>query len=353
MSRAAAAVLLLFFISSCATTNPNRVSMVDIVKSEQDLRSDAIDIRGDESKPENTWPKEYTVKEGDNLWQISRMFYSRGIGWTGIAEVNGIKEPFIIRPGRKLVIPEFRVIEHQTGTRVDIKKPFEYRVIPNKAWGVGEKLVFAVRYFNVTAGFGTLEVKNLETMNNRPVYHLEITARTAPFFEIFFRVKDVITSWMDAYGLFYWKYSKKLEEGNYRNYTDITFDHENAVAIKNNGDKCEITRFCQDIVSEFYYFRSVYKGEEEIFIDVASDECKTYKVKVKKVRDEKVSIDAGEFDCVVVQPMLAYEGIFRQQGEIFIWLTKDERLMPVMVKSSILIGTIDAVLVDARVVRGK
>lgn len=347
----AAVILATLIFTSCVTVNPGKVSVVEMMKNEQELRSDALDMRGDETKPENTWPKEYTVKEGDSLWKIARLFYSRGIGWSGIADSNKITEPFIIRPGKKLAIPEYTVIGLKTGRPVETTKPFEFRVIPNKAWGVGEKLVFAVRYFNVTAGFGTLEVKALETMNNRPVYHLEITAKTAPFFETFFRVKDVISSWMDAYGLFSWKYSKKLEEGTYRNYTDITFDHENATALKNNGDKCEITRFCQDIVSEFYFFRSVYKGEDEIFIDVASDECKTYKVKVKKLRYEKVTTDSGEFDCVVVQPLLAYEGIFRQQGEIIIWLTNDERLMPVMVKSSILIGTIDAVLVDARVVR--
>ncbi len=333
---------------SCATTNPGTVSVVDLGKGERQMRVDALDM-----KTEEAWPKEYTVKEGDNLWKIARAFYGRGAGWGGIAGLNGIKEPHIIKPGRFLLIPEFTPAAQKEAGVPETEKPFEYRVIPNKAWAVGEKLVFAVRYFNVTAGFGTLEVKALEEYNSRPVYHLEITARTAPFFETFYRVNDVISSWMDAYGLFSWKYSKKLEEGSYRNYTDIVFDHIAGTALKNNGEKCEITRFCQDIVSEFYYFRSVYKGEDEIFIDVASDECKTYKVKVKKIKYEKVKTDAGEFDCVVVRPMLNYEGIFRQQGEIYIWLTNDEYLMPVMVKSKIFIGTIDAVLVDARVVRGK
>jgi hypothetical protein len=54
---------------------------------------------------------------------------------------------------------------------------------------------------------------------------------------------------------------------------------------------------------------------------------------------------------VVVQPFLKYEGIFRQQGDVWIWLTDDEYLMPVLVKSKIAIGTIDAVLQSATVVR--
>lgn len=344
--RLIAAAVVFLFLTSCATTDGGSVSVMDIGSSEQALRGEALEMQEKEN-----WPKEYKVKKGDSLWKIARGFYGRGIGWGGIAQLNGIKAPYIIRPGRLLMIPEFTVVEKKDVPSTEVKKPFEYRVIPNKAWAVGEKLVFAVRYFNITAGFGTLEVKALEEFNGRPVYHLEITARTAPFFETFYRVNDVISSWMDAYGLFSWKYSKRLEEGNYRNYTDIVFDHENEIAIKNNGERCKITRFCQDIVSEFYYFRAVYRGEEEFFIDVASDECKIYNVKVKKIGYERVKTDAGVFDCVVVQPMLAYEGIFRQQGEIFIWLTNDQYLMPVMVKSKIFIGSIDAVLIDARVVR--
>ena len=70
-------------------------------------------------------------------------------------------------------------------------------------------------------------------------------------------------------------------------------------------------------------------------------------------RRGKSQQDAGDFDCYHVRPFLKYEGIFRQKGDVDIWLTKDDNKMPVLVKSKIVIGTIDAVLQEATVVKAE
>jgi nucleoid-associated protein YgaU len=55
------------------------------------------------------WPYTYTVKEGENLWQIARYWEVYGLGnmWTQIYEANKdkIKDPNLIRPGWVLTIP--------------------------------------------------------------------------------------------------------------------------------------------------------------------------------------------------------------------------------------------------------
>lgn len=43
----------------------------------------------------------YTVKKGDNLSKIGKKY---GIPWQHIASVNGIKAPYVIYPGQKLLI---------------------------------------------------------------------------------------------------------------------------------------------------------------------------------------------------------------------------------------------------------
>lgn len=345
LASAMAAVLLF----SCSTV-PKKVDVLEVTSAERVVRDEAekqIETKLDE----NTW---YTVKSGDNLWLISKSICGRGSVWTKLAVLNSINEKAILRAGMRLKTTGICTVPIGKGTpEVTLKKPFEYRVVKNHAYGVGEKLSFDVKYFGVTAGIAILEVKGIENYNNRQVYHIDATARTAPFFESFYRVKDVISTYMDVMGLFSWKYSKKLEEGGYRNTTVMEFDHEKGTAVKNNGDKCEIKPFVQDVLSEFYYFRNIFTGQDEVKIDVASDECKSYQIVVKKLRYEKITIDAGEFDCVVVQPFLKYEGIFRQKGDIWIWLTNDKNLMPVMIKSQIAIGTIDVVLQHASVVKAE
>ncbi len=63
------------------------------------------------------------------------------------------------------------------------------------------------------------------------------------------------------------------------------------------------------------------------------------------LRKEKVGVPAGEFDTIVVKPLMKSEGIFSRKGEIYIWLTDDERRIPVMLKTKVKIGSVNATLV--------
>jgi nucleoid-associated protein YgaU len=49
----------------------------------------------------------YTVVKGDSLWAIAKKFYGDGSKYTKIASANKdkIKNPSLIYPGQKLVIP--------------------------------------------------------------------------------------------------------------------------------------------------------------------------------------------------------------------------------------------------------
>jgi LysM repeat protein len=357
-----AVILSSFVMASCAT-GQKRVSVVSVANDERAIRLEAEKIMEQNTPEKNVTAVEperiYTVKTGDSLWKISKAVLGSGIYWEQIADANKIGPPFLLKVNMKLIIRN-TFPEADTSGRAkaapateEVKPVFSYRTIPNKAFGVGERLVFAVKYFNVTAGYGILDVKGIEDLNGRKAYHIEATARTAPFFETFYRVKDVLTSYMDMYGLFSLKYSKHLEEGGYRNDTYMVFNHEAGFAQKNNGEKCDIKPFAQDVLSEFYYFRSIFKGDDETKIDVASDECKSYQIVVKKVRYERIKTDAGEFDCVIVQPFLKFEGVWKQKGDVLIWLTNDKNLMPVLVRGQISIGTVDAELQSATVVKAE
>ncbi len=61
-------------------------------------------------------------------------------------------------------------------------------------------------------------------------------------------------------------------------------------------------------------------------------------------KKERVKVDAGEFDCVVVDPILRATGLFKSKGRLLVWLTDDERKLPVQMKSKIFIGYITAEL---------
>lgn len=55
-----------------------------------------------EAAPTKT-PRQYTVKEGDILWRIAQQF---GLTYQKLAQYNKLKNPHLILPGQKLLIPQ-------------------------------------------------------------------------------------------------------------------------------------------------------------------------------------------------------------------------------------------------------
>lgn len=44
----------------------------------------------------------YTVQNGDSLSKIGARY---GVSWQSIAQANGIRSPYVIKPGQRLTIP--------------------------------------------------------------------------------------------------------------------------------------------------------------------------------------------------------------------------------------------------------
>lgn len=54
-------------------------------------------------------PKEYEVKENDNLWTIAQANYGSGYNWVDIAKENELANPNILLAGQKLKLPKVEV----------------------------------------------------------------------------------------------------------------------------------------------------------------------------------------------------------------------------------------------------
>ena len=141
-------------------------------------------------------------------------------------------------------------------------------------------------------------------------------------------------------GLFSWRYEKHLREGRYRSDRYEIYDPPNR-RVFFKRDTVPAPPFVMDILAAFYYTRTVelpFGGSVDI--DCFGD-GKVYPLKVLVHKKEKAKVPAGTFRCMVVEPVIRGEGIFHQKGKLTIWLTDDERRIPVLMKSKVLIGSID------------
>jgi hypothetical protein len=74
---------------------------------------------------------------------------------------------------------------------------------------------------------------------------------------------------------------------------------------------------------------------------------------VKFLGRQKIKVDAGEFNCIIVEPMVKEGGLFKAEGRILIWLSDDDLKIPVKVSTKVPIGSIDSELREYSGLRGE
>ncbi|MCB4792363.1 MAG: DUF3108 domain-containing protein [Elusimicrobia bacterium] len=227
---------------------------------------------------------------------------------------------------------------------------FIWRQQTNDVFKVGEQLEFNIRWKFIVVGYATMSVKNIEKVQGRNCYHIVTEARTAAFFDNFFKVRDVNESWIDTKSFCSLKFRQQLSEGKYKNKETLVFDQAkqkySVLETKKTGD---IPLWVQDVLSSLYYLRSQRLSEGNTFNIDANSGGKSWPLTVKVLRKEKVNVPAGSFECFVVEPNIREgAGVFQAKGSLNVWLTDDNKKTPVKMRSKIAIGSINADLKTKR-----
>lgn len=218
-------------------------------------------------------------------------------------------------------------------------------------YGVGERLVFSIDYGPINAGEGVLWVKELTETDGHLCYEIESRALSNRFFSAFYKVRDKVYSHIDVYTLASRFFAKRIREGTYKKSIEYRIDHADSLVRYADGREFETTPGTHDILSAFYYTRGQELVPGQDIWMTAHSNRRTYDLQVIVHRKEHVKVPAGEFDCIVVEPKLIGDGLFKQEGAITIWLTDDEHRLPVLLKSKVKVGSIDATLKEYEIGR--
>jgi hypothetical protein len=214
---------------------------------------------------------------------------------------------------------------------------------------VPERLVYDLTWAGIKAGTATLEIRseNEKTM-------IVSAARSADWVSVFYTVDDRIEAVLSkprpqaVIGIPQ-NYRIKIREGRHRRNKEVLFDTPNHKAFYTDhlsGEKkdIEIRDNTFDPLSSFYYIRTL-KPEvgKSLFVDIL-DNKKLWNVEVQVIRKEKISTKRGDFDTIVIKPLLKSEGLFNKRGDMYIWLTDDEKHVPVKMQTKVAVGRVTAIL---------
>jgi len=222
---------------------------------------------------------------------------------------------------------------------------------PLRQLRVGERLSFHGRWFGIPVGSGWIEVKGLVSLDGRPAYHIEAQGQSNDFLSTFYPVHDVVHSYLDAETLHPLQFEKYQREGHYRAEEIVTFDYERAIATYRSllhhdvKKEISITPDVHDIVSAFYWLRmQPVEPGRPITLSVYSDE-KVYRTVINPLKTVTVELLwRGTFPCLMVEPQATFKGILVRRGRMWVYVSVDERRVPLFMKITTPWGPITGVI---------
>ena len=220
----------------------------------------------------------------------------------------------------------------------------------NRPFMPGEKLTYSISWSSVVdAGIAVMEVKDGPVVENKRTYSITSTTHSVGIVEAFYPVRDSVESIVDADDLSSLSFHLQEQHGKRKRKRSMTFNQETGTVVSRlNDDPPETQRVpphVQDALSALYYMRtrSDFIPGAHVVVDV-NDSGKTWAVEIHILGKEKITTPAGTFETIKVKTYPKYEGVFMHRGEIYIWITDDDRKIPVLMKSTISIGSIVATL---------
>ena len=228
--------------------------------------------------------------------------------------------------------------------------------IKNYAFKAGENVSMIVYYNTLGAYIGAGEANfttTLERMNGKPVYHTVGTGKTYPFFDNFFKVRDRYESYYDTATLLPYKFMRTVEEGNYKNYNNVTFNQDAKTAVSNKG-VYQFTDCMQDVVSAMYYIRNFdydkCKSGDKIPFDMFLDD-EVFHLYIKYMGREKVKTKYGKFRAIKLKPLLIKGTIFEGGEKMTVWVSDDPNHLLLRIESPITVGSIKVDMMGYRNIR--
>lgn len=223
----------------------------------------------------------------------------------------------------------------------------------------GERLTFDLAWGVIPAGGAVIEVLPPESAPGEPAgaepgLHFRMRAWTNEFADVFYKVRDQVDSWTDPGLTRSLHYRKSQHEGRHHREILVRFFWNNStVGYENdvNGPKEPILLMpgTFDPLSVFYAFRSMPLGPDSAALKPVTDGVKLVIGEARVLRRETVTVPAGTFEAWLVEPDLRHiGGVFRKSpgAKLKVWITADQRKIPVRIESRVLVGSFTAELSD-------
>ena len=216
----------------------------------------------------------------------------------------------------------------------------------NLPYKVGEHSFFDISFRGITVGSADMEIVKEIKIDSISAFHIIGKGRTAPFFDIFFKVRDVYETYLDTSKVRPLKFVRDIHEGGFEKQQLYNFSHTEGLVFSKDTSYA-ISSSSQDMLSALFYARTFNKDsvkhKKSFFVPVFIDE-ENYSVEVVYLNNEKVNTNFGQINCMVFKPKMQEGRVFEDGEKMKLWISDDQNNLLVKVETQIWAGTIRAIL---------
>jgi len=196
-------------------------------------------------------------------------------------------------------------------------------------FGPGEQLSYDVTLGGIGVGKASMEIVGWDTAQGHKVYHSYFRVKGGiPFFH----VDDQLESWFDPHTMTAYRFIQRIHEGNYKPTRIYEFFPDSAKYQKQGDSVRASVKDPLDDGSFFYFVRTVPLVVGKTYEYHRYFIPEKNPVIVKVLKKDTITVKAGRFPTIMIQPIIKSGGVFADGGEAHMWLTDDDRHLLVQMK---------------------
>ncbi len=240
-----------------------------------------------------------------------------------------------------VALPAAALQPPEIASRATATQPDDAGARVDVPWTVGERSDYEVRFGKLKVGKGSIEVVRLDQVRGREAWHTRFRVSGGTFF---YRVNDVLESWIDSRTLASLRFVKDQEEGRSDRESRFEIFPERMAYQEVGGSEQPSVAQPLDDGSFLFFVRTLPLKTGDVYELNRYFKPDRNPVRIRVLRREKVKVPAGTFDAIVVQPTFKTKGIFSENGKAEVWLSDDERRIVLQMKSSLSFGSLNMYL---------
>jgi len=206
---------------------------------------------------------------------------------------------------------------------------------------VGERLEYDVKFGFLHVGGGSMEVAGIDSIRGRRAWHTVFQVHGGT---LFYKVNDRLESWIDVSSLISLRHWQELSEGRRERERRFEILPERGIVLEEGKPEAPTVAAPLDDGAFLYFVRTIPLEVGQTYEFDRYFRPDRNPVTIRVLRRERIRVPAGEFDAIVLQPIIKTKGIFSEGGRAEIWLSDDANRIMLQMKSKLPFGSLNLYL---------